>query len=67
MKKTILFFLTIIFMGSSLNASPIDSRVALRVAQNFCQMQGVDDMKLVNITSKLPFSEFYTFVGENGK
>ncbi len=67
MKRLILLFLTLIVMGSGLKASPIDSRMALRVAQNFCLMQGVDDMKLVNITSQLPFSEFYTFVGENGK
>ena len=67
MKRLILLFLTLIVMGSGLKASPIDSRMALRVAQNFCLMQGVDDMKLVNITSQLPFSEFYTFVGKNGK
>ena len=67
MKRFILLFLSLIALGSSLKATPVDETVALRVAQHFCQLQGADDMKLVNISSQLPFSEFYTFVGEDGK
>ena len=44
-------------------AAPVDEAKALKVAYRYCQMHGAGDMRLVNISSALPFHEFYTFVG----
>ena len=68
MKKTLqLILLTIILGSARLSAAPIDENTALRAAHNYCLTQGAGELKLVNISSQLPYREFYTFVGEDGK
>ena len=49
------------------NASPIDVQKARRIAANCLKMNGVSQVELTDITSSMPYSEFYTFVGSNGK
>ncbi|MBO4599372.1 MAG: C10 family peptidase, partial [Bacteroidales bacterium] len=69
MKKLLFLFfaLTIVVGAARLEASPVSESTALKVANNFCKMQGAGDLKLVNISSKMPYREFYTFAGEDGK
>jgi hypothetical protein len=69
MKKTILLILVLAATMTNvrLSAAPIDETTALRVARNYCMMQQAADLQLVNITSTMPFREFYTFVGKDGK
>ncbi|MBQ6069181.1 MAG: C10 family peptidase [Bacteroidales bacterium] len=69
MKKTISLIMLIVaaMLTGKAAASPIDVRTALKVAQNYCKMQGNGNINLVDNTLELPFNEFYTFVGENGR
>ena len=68
MKKTLLFLLLLAAMGGArLAASPVNESMALKAAKNYCLMQGATDLKLINVSSQMPYREFYTFVGENGK
>lgn len=67
MKKKLCSLLVLAALcGVRLAASPVDASTALRVAHNYCMMQGADNLKLTNISSQLPYREFYTFVGDNG-
>ena len=66
MKKSLLVLLFVIFGIRCATASPVDEGKALRAAHNYCLMQGAADLKLVNISSQLPYREFYTFVGIDG-
>ena len=57
---------TVLWSGNT-NAKPVDKETALRVAQNYCKQQGENGLQLVDISESLPYREFYTFVGDNGK
>ena len=64
--SVLLLLATTLWVGKA-SADPVDEGTALRVAYNYCKMQGTNDLKLVNISSAMPYREFYTFVGEDGK
>ena len=48
-------------------ASPVDSQTARRVAAGFFKVKGVEGVELVDISSSMPYREFYTFVAGEGK
>ncbi len=56
-----------VLWSGNTNAKPVDKETALRVAQNYCKQQGENGLQLVDISESLPYREFYTFVGDNGK
>ncbi len=69
MRKIILLaiLLAATMWSVSVTAAPVDEATALRVALNYCKTQQAGDLQLVNISSAMPYREFYTFVGESGK
>ena len=69
MKNIVLFFLLVAagFAGTAVVAAPVDSQTARRVAANFYKVKGLGDVELVDISSSMPYREFYTFVAEEGR
>ena len=64
---SVLLLIVAVLWSGSTNAKPVDKSTALRVAQNYCAQQGANHLQLVDISEHLPYREFYTFVGDNGK
>ena len=64
---SVLLFIVAVLWSGNTNAKPVDKETALRVAQNYCKQQGENGLQLVDISESLPYREFYTFVGDNGK
>lgn len=68
MKRLLLPLLLLATIGTTrLSAAPVDPDKALKIAHNYCLMQGVSELRLTNISTQMPYREFYTFVGENGR
>lgn len=55
-----------IFATYTLQASPVDIQTAQRVAVNLLKINGVENADLTDISSTMPFREFYTFADNHG-
>ena len=48
-------------------ADPVDVQKARRIAAYYLQINGAPNVELTDISSTMPYQEFYTFVGSNGR
>lgn len=63
----IIFFLCFIFATLILNASPVDSKTAKNIAQNFWVSNGGEsNLEWTDITSRTSFTEFYIWSNSHG-
>ena len=56
-----------VFGMACAHAAHVDEHKALQIATNLMKMEGAGNVGLVNISSSMPYTEFYTFVGADGK
>ncbi|MCR4816300.1 MAG: C10 family peptidase [Bacteroidales bacterium] len=67
MKKNIIILLLALLAVFQTSAKPVDANTALRVATTFLSAQSRTEIGTLNdISSQLPFNEFYLFTSENG-
>ena len=67
MKKTPLLIFCALLLCGSLHAKPVDADQARQTAARFLRQTGsTKPLSLVDITSQMPYTEFYTFTIEGG-
>jgi len=67
MKKTPLLIFCALLLCGSLHAKPVDADQARQAAARFLRQAGsAKPLTLVDITSQMPYTEFYTFTIEGG-
>ena len=67
MKKTPLLIFCALLLCGSLHAKPVDANHARQAAARFLRQAGsAKPLTLVDITSQMPYTEFYTFTIEGG-
>ena len=67
MKRIVLFVLMVAMGMAVAKADPVDVQKARRIATNYLKMNGAAQVELTDISSTMPYSEFYTFVGSDGR
>ena len=67
MKRIVLFVLMVAMGMAVAKADPVDVQKARRIATNYLKMNGAAQVELTDISSTMPYSEFYTFVGADGR